>query len=701
MGSGDSFTVVAVGARSQRYGNRFKPVSEGNIAGVSNFLNRLPRLGALNVEKGFAEAARLATSVENPVIVHLGSGIPILGERNTVALLNELPDCPYVGVGIGSRWNRPLMKAAAGKTGGYFTQMNPDEPARWRAFDLLSTLNAPRLVNLEVSAPNTGFVFHSFQSTLAQGEELCAIAKLPAGSPAPSQIALHGLVAGKEWHKVVDVSNPEPAGRYLADLWARLEIDRLLAYGGGRNQIIRVSLTHQILSPFTSFLTTPDTLRVIAGQKRRMSKHLDELKELQEVVEGVELAEPAEGTVGERILKTEKPEPLAMAPAEEPPTTGSSGRNGIAPSASVPSRPAKPAKPSAPPSSTSDVEIAGAVGSDPEGAGSAVSGGGHAVPERYTRDKMDVAKPAEKKGKPGERIRSGEGSSVQPASEEETNADPELAAADPSASPLPDSPITGDDEGRHSGGDLAAIRRQREIEKLREEATKAEPDRADQLVLGAPLTVPETSETASAKPNVAIPPLDGASEAVELRTVEENDEWEAPAKLPLSPEAEHESPVGYGFLGFDSSFLGRTLSDRGVNNKDTKDDRVLSELSVNGFAGWGGISSNSAVPPREFDIKDVTRSRSVIADSKLDPEKLFYQRPVANFRTDVESRLSRSTAENASDAAWNVASPPADKLGKGALAKGQLTPERGATESKSQVGDRDGGEPSDLERPGK
>ena len=60
------------------------------------------------------------------------------------------PTARYVGVGVGKRWARSFMKAAADRTGGYFTQINPDEPIAWRAFDLPATLNTPRLLDVKV-----------------------------------------------------------------------------------------------------------------------------------------------------------------------------------------------------------------------------------------------------------------------------------------------------------------------------------------------------------------------------------------------------------------------------------------------------------------------------------------------------------------------------------------------------------------------
>jgi hypothetical protein len=38
----------------------------------------------------------------------------------------------YVGIGVGRKFSPAFMKVAAEKTGGLFTQVNPDEPIGWR-----------------------------------------------------------------------------------------------------------------------------------------------------------------------------------------------------------------------------------------------------------------------------------------------------------------------------------------------------------------------------------------------------------------------------------------------------------------------------------------------------------------------------------------------------------------------------------------
>src|SRR5262249_61126309 len=82
------------------------------------------------------------------VLVHRGGGVPALGERREEGLAGRIPEgARYAGVGVGRRWTRALMKAAAERSGGLFTQINPDEPVAWRAFELSATLETPRLLN--------------------------------------------------------------------------------------------------------------------------------------------------------------------------------------------------------------------------------------------------------------------------------------------------------------------------------------------------------------------------------------------------------------------------------------------------------------------------------------------------------------------------------------------------------------------------
>ena len=83
-----------------------------------------------------------------------------MGERREDMLAKRIPESMrYVGVGVGKRWARNFMKAAAEHSGGYFTQINPDESISWRTFDLAATLKTPRAYDIKVTGTVQGLSF--------------------------------------------------------------------------------------------------------------------------------------------------------------------------------------------------------------------------------------------------------------------------------------------------------------------------------------------------------------------------------------------------------------------------------------------------------------------------------------------------------------------------------------------------------------
>jgi ferric-dicitrate binding protein FerR (iron transport regulator) len=254
----DSFTVLSAGTRVQTFSDELRPVSQENIRDAVEFLERAHLVGALDLGQALTVAKRFLKVGKNPYLVHVGSGVAGMGEHGEDVLARMIPDgvC-YVGVGVGKRWGRGFMKAAAERGGGYFTQINPDEPVGWRAFDLAATLNTPRLLNVKVvdNAERTAFLSHA--GSLAQGEELCTVARLPAGAKTwPESITITGTLEGKPFHRVLVVKDVAGHADYLPRTWAKLEIDRLLAENAQANKdtIIALSKAMYVMTPFTSLL---------------------------------------------------------------------------------------------------------------------------------------------------------------------------------------------------------------------------------------------------------------------------------------------------------------------------------------------------------------------------------------------------------------------------------------------------------------
>ncbi len=258
----DRFSIVTAATRSQTWKTEPVPCTAENIEAAVKHLNEVHLVGALDLEKALAACgpflkSKTTTADTETCLVHLGAGIPVLGEKETEPLLQQIPaKTKYVGVGVGKRWSNTFMKAAANRTGGCITQINPDEPVGWRAFELLSLLNTPRLEQVKVKDEGDKHRFLKFAETLAQGEELCALTRLGSKEDLPKKLTITGRLGGEDFEKTIPVENIAEGAGYLPRTWARLEIDRLVAEGAEhhKQEIIALSKAMYVMSPFTSLL---------------------------------------------------------------------------------------------------------------------------------------------------------------------------------------------------------------------------------------------------------------------------------------------------------------------------------------------------------------------------------------------------------------------------------------------------------------
>jgi ferric-dicitrate binding protein FerR (iron transport regulator) len=253
----DTFNVITVGTRVNPWQKQNQTVTLANVDSAVQFLEGSHLIGATDLQAGLQTAMGLLKGSKNPYLVHLGSGLPSLGEcraERLVALIDR--GVKYIGVAVGKRFSPQLLKVAAEQTGGYFTQINPDESIAWRSFELFSTLNAARLLNLTVEVNGTAKML-PFSNSIIQGEAFTCVCKLPVEpSQDPTQAKVKGLLNGVPFEKVLKIEKISTLATYLPRMWAKLEIDRLLADDAAnhKNRIIELSKQMYVMSPFTSLL---------------------------------------------------------------------------------------------------------------------------------------------------------------------------------------------------------------------------------------------------------------------------------------------------------------------------------------------------------------------------------------------------------------------------------------------------------------
>ena len=252
----DTFSIVSVGTHVRKWNDTPQAATADNIARAIAWLEARHLIGALNLDQALSDLSPILQAGTNPHLVHVGGGIASIGEQRADELVKRIPaGTKYVGIGVGKRISPAFMKVAAEKTGGLFTQVNPDEPIAWRGFEIASTLNAPRLLNIRVETPGVNTVrFLTFSSSLAHGEELAALANITHAMP--STIVVNGTMDGQPFAKTLPISNVAPQADYLPRTWAKLEIDRMMAQDSVANErsITELSKAMYVMTPFTSLL---------------------------------------------------------------------------------------------------------------------------------------------------------------------------------------------------------------------------------------------------------------------------------------------------------------------------------------------------------------------------------------------------------------------------------------------------------------
>ena len=192
-----------------------------------------------------AAIGRLHTvGATRPMIIYLGDGVITAGPRQLDLLRKRVEGlATFVGVAVGDGADTATLGALANATAGLVTTIDLSDDLRWRAFDLVATLNTPRVTGITAQlfdAAGKGLPGALLRAPqLADGEELEVVAHLPATSAPAVALELRGTLDGAPWQQrlalpaVLAAGDPGAAANALAAgyaprLWAQRELERLM-----------------------------------------------------------------------------------------------------------------------------------------------------------------------------------------------------------------------------------------------------------------------------------------------------------------------------------------------------------------------------------------------------------------------------------------------------------------------------------------
>ena len=137
----DTLTVLSAGTCVRMLSPFRRMVQAEDKAQAIRFLERTHLVGALDLERALTAIEPFARTAKNPVIVHAGSGVPVLGCRDVATLVQKIPkQARYVGVGVGPGVG-PWMQTAAAGTDGCSVRIESGSDVRWRTMELILAID--------------------------------------------------------------------------------------------------------------------------------------------------------------------------------------------------------------------------------------------------------------------------------------------------------------------------------------------------------------------------------------------------------------------------------------------------------------------------------------------------------------------------------------------------------------------------------
>jgi len=187
------------------------------------------------------------------------------------ALHNKLGTSRLFTVGIGSAPNSHFMRKAAQFGRGSFTHIGKLSEVQPKMTELFTKLSSPVVTNISIQWPNNQTVetYPARIPDLYLGEPLVLTAKI---KDLKGGVTISGQTGSDFWQQTLHLSGV--AGHSgVSTLWAREKIGSLLdakMRGSSadqiRSEVVNVALTHQLVSPYTSFVAVEEQMTRPANQ---------------------------------------------------------------------------------------------------------------------------------------------------------------------------------------------------------------------------------------------------------------------------------------------------------------------------------------------------------------------------------------------------------------------------------------------------
>lgn len=264
---GDRFNVIEFNSVPNALFTESRPLTTRRLQQAKRFVSGLQAGGGTEMHPALSLALTPGDEDETGhlrQVIFLTDGA-VGNEDALFQLIHEqLGRTRLFTVGIGSAPNSHFMRNAARFGRGTFTHIGSTAEVRQRMQALFNKLSSPVAGDLQAEWPDNASVlaYPSRLPDLYQGEPVMLAARLPGFD---GSVDISGHTADRHWRRELSLEQHRQSPG-IASLWARARIEDLLDLKitgrpekAVREAVLGVALTHQLVSPYTSFVAVEKT----------------------------------------------------------------------------------------------------------------------------------------------------------------------------------------------------------------------------------------------------------------------------------------------------------------------------------------------------------------------------------------------------------------------------------------------------------
>ena len=264
----DKFDIIAFSSEINRFKGELIPVNSDNTAAAINFIDSIVASGGTNINDALLDALKLEPST----VVFITDGKPTVGTTDMEDILSNIgkvsKDTRIFVFGVGYDVNTHLLDKISEQNSGISEYVRPEEDIEVKVSNFYAKIKNPILSDLTIDFGGID-VIDRYPKTLPdlfKGSQLILFGRYRGDGDAV--IKLTGEIGDEEKTHTYEVYFPriDSENTFIPRLWATRKIGYLLdeIRLNGEDQelideIITLSTTYGIITPYTSFLIEIDT----------------------------------------------------------------------------------------------------------------------------------------------------------------------------------------------------------------------------------------------------------------------------------------------------------------------------------------------------------------------------------------------------------------------------------------------------------